>query len=249
MNFKLTIQYDGTEFHGWQIQNGLRTVQGELTAALSLIEGRSVVLHGSGRTDAGVHAEGQVASVVLERNISEQKLRAAINGNVQRDVRVFSAEQVPDDFHARYSAVAKTYVYRIVNAPVMSPFWSRYAFHEARSLDLDAMRACAEQFMGEHNWTAFSAAQADVDDRVRTISRVEISEHENDRVRGRMIEIEVGADGFLRYMVRMIAGALLAVGRLELDPTDVSKAIDTGYRPDAIAAAPACGLTLIGVKY
>ena len=103
MNFKPTIQYDGTDFHGWQIQDGLRTVQGELTAALSLIDDREVVVHGSGRTDAGVHAEGQVASVQLEREITPEKLRAAINGNIARDVRVLAAEIVPPEFHARYS--------------------------------------------------------------------------------------------------------------------------------------------------
>src|SRR3977135_464476 len=109
MNFKLTIQYDGTDFHGWQIQGELRTVQGELTKALSLIEGRDVIVHGSGRTDAGVHAEGQVASVNLERQITPEKLRAAINGNVGKDVRVMAAEAVADDFHARYSVLEKTY--------------------------------------------------------------------------------------------------------------------------------------------
>ena len=133
MNFKLTIQYDGTDFHGWQMQGQLRTVQGELTHALSLIEGRDVVLHGSGRTDCGAHAEGQVASVDLHKQITEQKLRSAINGNVGKDVRVIDAKVVPDDFHARYSALGKTYRYRVVNRPVMSPFWLRYAHHEART--------------------------------------------------------------------------------------------------------------------
>src|SRR5258705_3352455 len=118
MNLKLTIQYDGTDFHGWQMQGELRTVQGELSKGLSLIEGQDVVLHGSGRTDAGVHAEGQVASVRLERDISVEKLRAAINGNVGKDVRVLKIEEVDDEFHARYSAVEKTYVYRIVTCPV-----------------------------------------------------------------------------------------------------------------------------------
>src|SRR5678810_97058 len=112
MNFKLTIQYDGTDFHGWQIQDGLRTVQGELASALSLIDGREVVVHGSGRTDAGVHAEGQVASVEVQRDITTAKLRAAINGNVGRDVRVIDVETASEGFHARYSALEKTYVYR-----------------------------------------------------------------------------------------------------------------------------------------
>ena len=132
MNYKLLLQYDGTDFHGWQIQEGRRTVQGELTHALSLIEGRSVNVHGSGRTDAGVHAEGQVASVEIQREITATKLRAAINGNIGKDVRVLSCEAAQDDFHARYSALEKTYVYRIVNGPVISPFWYRYAHHDAR---------------------------------------------------------------------------------------------------------------------
>ena len=122
MNFKLTIQYDGTEFHGWQMQGELRTVQGELTRALSLIDGRDVVVHGSGRTDAGVHAEGQVASVQLAKQIAPEKLRAAINGNTEKDMRVIEAVIADDEFHARYSALEKTYVYRVVNAPVISPF-------------------------------------------------------------------------------------------------------------------------------
>src|SRR5437773_12235934 len=116
MNFKLTIQYDGTNFHGWQMQGELRTVQGVLTRALSLIDGREVIIHGSGRTDAGVHAEGQVASVQLRRDITGEKLRAAINGNVDKDVRVLDAQIVADEFHARYSAQGKTYVYRVINA-------------------------------------------------------------------------------------------------------------------------------------
>src|SRR2546421_1272830 len=150
MNFKLTLQYDGTDFHGWQMQGELRTVQGELTKALSQIDGREVVVNGSGRTDAGVHAEGQVANVNLQKKITPQKLRAAINGNVGKDVRVFAAEVVDDDFHARYSALGKTYLYRVVNGPVISPFWLRYAHHDARSLDLENMKQGAELFLGEH---------------------------------------------------------------------------------------------------
>src|ERR1043165_6882513 len=115
INFKLLLQYDGTDFHGWQIQEGLRTVQGELTEVVSLLEGSAVVVHGSGRTDAGVHAEGQVASLRLEREFEPEKLRGAINGNLARDVRVMKVERVADDFHARYSALGKTYLYRIFN--------------------------------------------------------------------------------------------------------------------------------------
>lgn len=249
MNYKLLIQYDGTDFHGWQSQNELRTVQGELERALSLIEGKSVAVFGSGRTDAGVHAEGQVASVEIEREISPRKLRAAINGNIGRDVRVLQAEVVDSEFHARYSALGKTYVYRVMNAPVMSPFWSRYAHHEARALDLAKMKEAAELFPGRHDWTAFSAAQSDVEDRVRTITTAHISERFDERSHSPLIEIEVSAEGFLRYMVRSIAGTLMAAGRGELDRSAIGEAIETGVRPLVAVTAPACGLTLLSVKY
>lgn len=249
MNYKLLIQYDGTDFHGWQSQDGFRTVQGELERALSLIDGDQVKVYGSGRTDAGVHAEGQVASVEIQREITPAKLRNAINGNVGKDVRVLEATVVSDEFHARYSALGKTYVYRIVNAPVISPFWVRYAHHEARRLDLENMQAAAESFLGKHDWTAFSAAQSDVEDRVRTITELEISERRDERSHGNLIEIRVSADGFLRYMVRAIAGTLMAVGRAELNSEDLRKAIETGTRPVAAVTAPACGLTLLSVRY
>jgi tRNA pseudouridine38-40 synthase len=249
MNFKLTLQYDGTDFHGWQIQNSLRTVQGELSQALALIEGHEVVVHGSGRTDAGVHAEGQVASVKLERGITAAKLMAATNGNVGKDLRVISAEIVDDEFHARYSAKSKTYVYRIVNDRVMSPFWVRYAFHEARPLDLYRMQEVAGKFRGTHDWTAFSAAQSDSESRIRTITQLQVNAYEDKRAHARMIEIKASADGFLRYMVRSIAGTLLAVGRGEMDEQTVELAIRGGDRSVAGATAPACGLTLLSVSY
>ncbi|HMF58187.1 MAG TPA: tRNA pseudouridine(38-40) synthase TruA [Pyrinomonadaceae bacterium] len=249
MFFKLTIQYDGTDFHGWQSQAEERTVQGELTRVLRLIEGREVVVHGAGRTDAGAHAEGQVASVTLQREITPERLRAAINGNLARDVRIIKCEPADDKFHARYSALEKSYVYRIVNAPVMSPFWARYAHHDARTLDLNRMRACARLFTGEHDWTAFSAAQSDVKSRVRIITRLDVEERFDERARAKMIEIRASADGFLRYMVRSIAGTLLSVGRGEMNEEIVERAIETGERSLAGQTAPACGLTLLEVRY
>ena len=249
MNFKLTLQYDGTLFHGWQMQGDLRTVQGELTRALSLIEGRDVVVHGSGRTDAGVHAEGQIASVQLQRDITSAKLRAAINGNVDADLRVIEVECVSDDFHARYSALEKTYLYRTINGPVTSPFWLRYAHHECRPLDLERMKSCAALFIGCHDWTAFSAAQSDAESRIRTITHLEIRECTDQRSHSRMIEMEVTADGFLRYMVRSIAGTLLAVGRGEIDEKQIELAITERDRTLAGPTAPPCGLTLLSVRY
>jgi tRNA pseudouridine38-40 synthase len=249
MNFKLLIQYDGTEFHGWQMQEGLRTVQGELMRVLTLLDYREVSVHGSGRTDAGVHAEGQVASFQLQREITPLKLRNAINGNLARDVRVVFAEVAPENFHARYSAVSKTYVYRLVHGPVMSPFWSRFAHHEARPIDLQLMRGCAGFFIGEHDWTAFSAAQTDAESRVRTVKQLDISASWDGRGLCHLIEFTLTANGFLRYMVRSIVGTLLAVGRGEMEADTLKRAIREGNRNLAGPTAPACGLTLLKVQY
>jgi tRNA pseudouridine38-40 synthase len=249
MNYRLTLQYDGTEFSGWQIQEGARTVQGELTRALSLIEGGEVVVHGAGRTDAGVHAEAQVASVRLRREFEPEKLLAAVNGNVARDLRVVEVRTAPDDFHARFDARGKTYCYRVFNERFQSPFWARYALHESRALDINVMREDAARFVGEHDWTAFSSAQADVKSRVRRVTALEVSERRSARGRGRLVEISVSAEGFLRYMVRSIAGALLAAGRGETDAETIRRAVETGERPHVIATAPAHGLTLVEVRY
>ena len=249
MNFKLTIQYDGTDFHGWQMQSNQRTVQGELTRVLSLIEGREVVVQGSGRTDAGVHAEGQVANVRLERVITPEKLRAAVNGNLEPDVRVFDVQGEDDGFHARFSARGKTYVYRVVKAPVMSPFWARFAHQEARELDLERMRSGAQLLLGEHDWTAFSSAQSDAETRVRTIKDLEIAERWEERGRCNLLEMTVTANGFLRYMARSIAGTLLALARNDLDEETISRALLSGERSLAGPTAPACGLTLLRVQY
>ena len=248
-NFKLLLQYDGTDFHGWQIQEGLRTVQGELTRVLSLLDDREVVVHGSGRTDAGVHAEGQVANVQLKREITAAKLRSAINGNLPPDVRVLFVNIVPADFHARYSARSKTYTYRIVHDRVMSPFWARYALPESRVLNLDRMRSCARLFLGEHDWTAFSAAQSDAESRVRNVTRCDIEDGWNSHGQGHLIEINIAANGFLRYMVRSIAGTLLAAGRGEIDEATILRAIREGNRELVGATAAARGLTLKSVHY
>jgi tRNA pseudouridine38-40 synthase len=248
-NYRLTIQYDGTDFHGWQIQEGRRTAQGELTRALSLIDGGEVAVHGAGRTDAGVHAEGQVASVKLRREFEPERLRAAVNGNVGADLRVIEVRHAPEEFHARYDAKGKTYCYRVFNERVASPFWARYALHEPRALDREAIAGAAPLFVGEHDWTAFSAAQADVKTRVRRVTRLDVSERRSSRGRGRLVEFSVSADGFLRYMVRSIAGALLAVGRGEADAAAILQAIETGRRPRVFSTAPAHGLTLVEVHY
>jgi len=248
-NFKLLIQYDGTDFHGWQVQENDRTIQGELERIIGTLEGRHVGVNGSGRTDAGVHAEGQVANVHMGKPFTPEKLRAAINGNLWRDIRVMNVEQVPDDFHARFSATGKTYVYRVVNAPVMSPFWRRFAHWESKPLDLAAMICASRFFLGEHDWTAFSSAQGDSGNKVRNITELAINSTWDARASANVIEVRVSANGFLRYMVRSLVGTLLDVGRGEKDSDTIQTAIITGDRNLAGTTAPAQGLTLVKVDY
>ena len=249
MNFKLTIQYDGTDFRGWQVQDGQRTVQGELQRVLSLIEVADVHVAGSGRTDAGVHAEGQTANVKLAKSFTPEKLRGAINGNLWRDLRILNVEKMPDDFHARFSAKGKTYVYRVVNAPVISPFLCRYAHHAARPLDAGKMNEAARFFLGKHDWTAFSAANSDAESRVRTITDFTVESHWSNQAKALIVEFRVTGDGFLRYMVRSIVGTLLEVGRGEKDFDTIQTAIVGGDRSLAGVTAPANGLTLLKVYY
>jgi len=249
MNFKLLIQYDGTDFRGWQVQPGERTVQGELQRVVSLIEDAEVYVCGSGRTDSGVHAEGQVANIKLQKSFTPEKLRGAINGNLWRDLRILHVEKAADDFHARFSAKGKTYVYRVINAPVISPFWSRYAHHEARPLNVNQMNEAAKYFLGEHDWTAFSAAQSDSENRVRNVTNFTVETVWDTRAQSQIIEFRITGEGFLRYMVRSIVGTMLEVGRGEKDFDTIQTAIVSGDRNLAGATAPAHGLTLLKVFY
>ncbi len=249
MNYRLLIQYDGTDFHGWQVQENDRTIQGELERVISMLADTEVGVVGSGRTDAGVHAEGQVANVHLNGKFTPEKLRHAINGNMWRDIRIMAAEKAPDNFHARFSAKRKTYVYRVFNGPVMSPFWRRFAHHEARPLNVSKMNDTARLFLGEHDWTAFSAAKSDTEGRVRNVLDFTVESHWEDRARGTMIEFRITASGFLRYMVRSIVGTMLEVGRGEKDSDTIQTAIVTGDRDLAGKTASAQGLTLLRVEY
>lgn len=250
MNYRLLIQYDGTDFHGWQVQENDRTIQGELERVIGMLADADVSVLGSGRTDAGVHAEGQVANVHLTSSkFTPEKLKHAVNGNLWRDIRVLKVEQVPDTFHARFSAKRKTYVYRIVNAPVMSPFWRRYAAHEQKPLDVAKMVDAARLFLGEHDWTAFASAQSEGESRVRTVQDLVIGSQWDDRAQGAMITLSITATGFLRYMVRSIAGTLIEVGLGAKDFDTIQTAIVTRDRNLAGKTAAAHGLTLLRVEY
>jgi tRNA pseudouridine38-40 synthase len=250
MNYRLLIQYDGTDFHGWQVQENDRTIQGELERVIGMLADADVSVVGSGRTDAGVHAEGQVANVRIDSGkFTPEKLRQAINGNLWRDIRILKCEEARDDFHARFAAKRKTYVYRIINAPVMSPFWRRYAAHEHKPLDVAKMTDAARLFLGEHDWTAFSSAQSESDSRIRTINDLTVETRWDDRAKSAMIVLSFTANGFLRYMVRSIAGTLIEVGLGVKDFDTIQTAIVTGERNLAGKTASAQGLTLLRVEY
>jgi tRNA pseudouridine38-40 synthase len=242
-NFKITVQYDGTNYHGWQMQPRGRTVQGELTRALSLLDRRHVTVHGAGRTDAGVHAEGQVASFFLERGFNPTELRDAVNGNLDRDIRVLDAEIVDERFNARFSALWKTYRYQIWVGPVVSPFAYRYVYHRRRHLDIAQMESAARYLVGTHDFSAFTVMDSEITDRTRTLRRLDVSQNENVTI------IEAEANGFLRYMVRTIVGTLIEVGRGRRDAAGVAAALRSRNRANAGPTAPAAGLTLMRVDY
>lgn len=242
-NFKITLQYDGTDYHGWQVQSNGRTIQGELTRVVSLLDGRHVTVHGAGRTDAGVHALGQVANFLLERSFNAIELRDAINGNLDRDIRVIDAETVADSFNSRFEAKLKTYQYRIWVGDVVSPFAYRYVYHHRGALDVDGMRRAARSLLGRHDFSAFTSSGSPIEDRVRTISQLDVRED------GQTVTLVARADGFLRYMVRSIAGTLIEVGRGRRESASLERVLASRDRANAGPTAPAAGLTLMQVDY
>ena len=242
-NVKLMLEYDGTDFNGWQLQPTGRTIQGELSRALARIEGRDVTLHAAGRTDAGVHALGQVVSVRLNSELGATTLRDAINANVDRDVRVRNAEFVEDSFHARVHAKRKSYRYQIWTGDAVSPFVRRYVHQHRGRLDLDLMRDAGRFLIGTHDFRGFTVTSSEAETTVRTIERVDVER------RDEIVAVTVVANGFLRYMVRAIAGTLIEIGRGHLPAGSVNEVIETGDRSRAGPTAPALGLTLMQVDY
>lgn len=240
-NYRIVLAYDGTDFHGWQRQPEGRTVQGVVEEAVRKITGKRTVVHGAGRTDAGVHALGQVASFRGAFKLADEVLLRALNAVLPADVRVFSLEEAPAGFHARRSARSKLYRYRIVNAPQASPLDRRFVLHWPYPLKLEAMREAARLFARTADFTAFSSNR----DRapVRTVTRSEL------RRSGGEIVFTIEAHGFLRYMVRTIVGTLLEVGRGRVRPADVEEIFRLKDRSLAGPTAAAKGLTLVRVDY
>ncbi len=240
---KLTVAYDGSRFVGWQRQAAGESIQGLLEAALAPFEGAPVTVHGAGRTDAGVHALGQVASVRVTFAHDAATLTRALNARLPADVRVLAVADVPAGFHARFSARGKTYQYRIRNAPIAMPFERAYAWHVPEPLAAEAMAAAAAVLIGRHDFAAFRSTGADVTTTVRTLTRSEWTDED------RLLTYHVAGDGFLRHMVRAIVGTLVEVGRGWRTPEAVAALLRGGGRADAGPTAPPHGLFLAAVDY
>jgi tRNA pseudouridine38-40 synthase len=253
--WKLALAYDGTDFSGWQVQPGLRTVQGELSEAIARVTGERVLPQGSGRTDAGVHAEAQVASFEIAAPVPEENLAMALNRTLPKDMRVLSAAHAAEGFHARHSAVSKTYEYRIFRGALCLPFMARYVFAYARPLDMDAMKTASAAVMGEHDFTSFAASDPDAsqrdadDDDGPTRSAVREITHSEWSERGELLCYRVSGSGFLHRMVRNLVGTFLTVGRRKRPADDVARILLERRRGAAGPTAPASGLFLINVSY
>jgi len=251
-NIRLTIQYDGTGFLGWQRQARGPTVQEELEKALSVMTGETVSVIGSGRTDAGVHALGQVANFKTKSNIPLSGLVKGLNSLLPRQIAVTEALEVPLEFHAIRDAVAKEYEYRIISAKTRQPLWENRAWVITRPLDLEGMQAAATHLTGTHDFSSFMASGSQVKTTVRTIHTLEVSCSIDEcfpPVKGQHYQITVAADGFLRYMVRNITGILVEVGLGKRDPDAVRHVLKATDRCRAGPTAPAQGLYLMRVMY
>jgi tRNA pseudouridine38-40 synthase len=257
--WKLVLSYDGTDFHGWQVQPDRITVQGALRDALARITGELVLPQGSGRTDAGVHALGQVASFSLAAPIPEQNLLRALNRALPPSIRVQSARRVADDFHARHGAHAKTYEYRIFRGEICPPWQARYVYALPAPLDVPAMQRAAREVCGEHDFTSFAATDPE---RVERLERVEDSNTDGTSNVRRIFSSEwtleesshlliyrVRGNGFLHHMVRNLVGTFLDVGRGVLEETCLPAILSARARQEAGPTAPARGLFLVSVDY
>ena len=242
-NLKLTLAYDGSEYHGWQIQPNLPTVQGTLKEAVEKLVNHSVNVTGSGRTDAGVHAQGQVANFETIRSIDTDAVLRGLNALLPRDIRILQVEEVTPEFHARRSARSKTYEYHVWRQWIVSPFHCRYVYAFPYEMNDAAIDLASRCFVGTHDFTSFCATATEVEDRVRTVYEAEWQRGADEwifRVRG---------NGFLQYMVRTMVGTLLHVGTGKLQAADIPSMFDARDRRVAGPCVPACGLHLIRVDY
>ncbi len=243
MQFRLLLEYDGTEYSGWQLQPNARTVQGVVEEALATVLRHPTRVHAAGRTDAGVHALGQVATFRTDLTVEPRELRKALNALTPPDVAIREVAAVADAFDARRSATSRVYEYRIWNQPWRSAFWHRFTWHVPRSLDVRAMRAAAAALVGDHDFSAFRAADCESESRVRRVLHSGLTETEN------LCTYRVQANAFLKHMVRTIVGTLVAIGGGDLPPEAMASILASRDRGRAGATAPPQGLCLVAVSY
>ena len=243
MNIKVVLEYDGSGFAGWQQQAHGRTVEAELKRALKAVTGQDLKVYAAGRTDAGAHAEGQVVSFQTDGRISPHRLVAALNARLPADVAVLSGDEVPEEFHARYSAKWRRYRYRYLDRPSRPALERSRCWHVRGALDVDAMSAAAKALTGKHDWTSYCSASEPADARVREMRSARVVRN------GDVVELELVAEGFLRGLARSIAGALAEVGRGRRPPEWVGEVLEARDRRKAARTAPAGGLTLMEVIY
>jgi tRNA pseudouridine38-40 synthase len=242
--FKLAIAYDGTTYGGWQLQPNKVTVQELLEKALAKMAGKRVVVHGSGRTDAGVHAREQIASCAFATHLAPSVLVLALNANLPEDVRVLRVQEVSREFHARFSAKGKEYRYQIDTGKVADPFQRRYAWHHSRHLSVGTMRRAAKLMIGRHDFSALSAnPMREIETPVRRVTKLTITR------RGNLLTVAVSADGFLYKMVRSMVGALVKVGEGKLSVEQLRALMAGKKRTALVETAPAHGLFLWKVFY
>ena len=243
-NIRIKLAYDGTDFRGWQVQPNQATIQGALQQVLAEIEGATVEVHGSGRTDAGVHALGQVASFHFKNAIPADNLRKAMNRLLPDAIRVLEAEEVDADFHPRRRAVSKTYEYRILRGEVCPPFSSRYVYHHPYPLNEEAMAEAADAFAGTRDFRSLAAASGE--EKESTVRTIFLSVLEKN---GELLTYCVRGNGFLYRMVRNIVGTLLEVGRGNLAADDIDRILAAKQRSQAGPTVPARGLFLVEVEF
>lgn len=240
---KLTVAYDGTNYSGFQVQPEVPTIEGELNKAISKTEGREVAVIGASRTDAGVHALGNVVVFDTDTTIPADKYHHVLNRLLPEDIRVTCGQEVPDDFHPRHCDTEKTYEYSIYVSDIANPKERLYSYRHYAPLDVDLMNEAAKVLVGEHDFTSFCSAKTDKEDKTRTIYELKVFKDEN------KYTIRVCGNGFLYNMVRIIAGTLLKAGMGEMSVGQVKTALESKDRSLAGPTLPPCGLTLVGITY
>jgi tRNA pseudouridine38-40 synthase len=246
---KFTIAYDGTDFHGWQIQANKPTIQGEITNVLERLTQERIVVHGAGRTDTGVHALGQVGSFRTQSKLSAEEFQRASNALLPPTIRIVGAEEVGPDFNARWSARGKTYRYRIYRGRVVPPMIWRYVLHYPFPLNEDAMKEAVAKFVGLHDFASFAASTgSESDDKQRSTEREIYSANLERTPDHQELVFTVSGRSFLRYMVRKMAGTLLEVGRGRLTPAEIDKLYEAKDRSKSGPTVPPQGLVMVEVQ-